>query len=243
MDGTAVQQIADLAVAGAKPVKIGDASFSPVPLHLVRKPADPQPAPLVVHTLTGLVDYLTLNPDALELEKVVLHVVGPDQVDVRSPLFGEHQQRNLYAQAKAGNRLAGFQLEQFIAAEDMIIGLQARFADAGDRADVLRLLGNLKDEAVRTQADDGVSQVATIRSGVSMVAEAPVPNPVQLAPFRTFPEVDQPVAPFVLRLKKGGHDGIRAALFEADGGAWKGKAIGEIADYLGNEISGVKILA
>ena len=56
----------------------------------------------------------------------------------------------------------------------------------------MQVVGNLKEDAVRTMTDDGVSQVTAVRTGVATVADVKVPNPVSLRPFRTFIEVDQP---------------------------------------------------
>lgn len=55
---------------------------------------------------------------------------------------------------------------------------------------------------------------------------------VQLKPYRTFIEIDQPESEFLLRL----HDGMKVALYEADGGAWKLQARTNIAEYLKTEL-------
>ncbi|MEB9776454.1 hypothetical protein P4K25_31445, partial [Bacillus cereus] len=57
---------------------------------------------------------------------------------------------------------------------------------------------------------------------------AKVPNPVQLSPYRTFVEVEQPESKFVFRMREG----ARCGLFEADGGAWKLEAMNNIKEYL-----------
>ena len=59
-----------------------------------------------------------------------------------------------------------------------------------------------------------------------------MPNPVELAPYRTFPEVEQPISKFIFRMQEG----PRAALYEADGGAWRNKAILSIKEYLQEEL-------
>ena len=46
-----------------------------------------------------------------------------------------------------------------------------------DRAKLLALTGNVVDESVKTYGDDGVSQQATVKSGVTSVASVKVPNP------------------------------------------------------------------
>ncbi len=58
---------------------------------------------------------------------------------------------------------------------------------------------------------------------------------VQLAPLCTFSDAEQPMRRFVFRLK-GGEDGVSAALFEADGNAWKNTAIQNIKTYFEREI-------
>jgi len=92
------------------------------------------------------------------------------------------------------------------------------------------------DESVKTYGDDGVSQQATVKSGVTSVVDVKVPNPVLLKPFRTFAEAEQPESKFIFRLRKD-DAGVTAALFEADGGAWKVQAIQNIADYLNEHLT------
>lgn len=86
-----------------------------------------------------------------------------------------------------------------------------------------------------------------------MQQDTVLPNPVELAPFRTFIEVNQVVSPFIFRARTAKEDrsdsskvtDIEFALFEADGGAWEIEAKQRIKEYL--EISfkdtGVVILA
>jgi hypothetical protein len=105
-------------------------------------------------------------------------------------------------------------------------------------------VGNIKEENVRQTGDDGVTQTVTAKSGIARVEDVSVPNPVHLAPFRTFREVSQPLSPFVLRMKQGREGGLpTVALFEADGGKWKLDAIQFIRDYLAGKIETVPIIA
>lgn len=54
-----------------------------------------------------------------------------------------------------------------------------------------------------------------------------------------FVEVDQPASQFIFRMKQEQGMGIRCALFEADGGAWKNQACQNIEQYLKKELSDV----
>lgn len=70
-------------------------------------------------------------------------------------------------------------------------------------------------------------------------ADAVIPSPVRLKPYRTFTEVDQPESDFVFRMKEDKYDGVQCALFEADGGAWKLHAMESIQEYLEEQLKGV----
>ncbi len=100
---------------------------------------------------------------------------------------------------------------------------------------LLQVTGCIKEEAIKQVGDDGVSQSATIKTGVASVEPIIVPNPVMLAAYRTFQEIEQPVTKFIFRMK----DGPSAALFEADGGMWKNLAIERIREYLSTELKDI----
>jgi hypothetical protein len=60
-------------------------------------------------------------------------------------------------------------------------------------------------------------------------------------PYRTFPEIDQPASKFTLRMQSSNGEGMPyAALFEADGAAWKIVAIRSISEYLKSKLEDVK---
>lgn len=250
IDTTAVKEIAELAqdaqAVVEKVIEIEGKRFSTVPLHEIKTPRLPEPASLVVHTLTGLVAYVQANRDALNLEECLLHVESPSRVDLVSRAQGEHHQRFIHVSAQNYDRFAafpGFGFGRWLSPEDMNIALQALFMDRAQRGQVLALLGNIKAEGEQTTKDDGVTQVVTARTGVSLVQLAPVPNPVVLTPFRTFPEVPQPESPFVLRVRKEERSGVQAALFEADGGFWRNDATQAVAEWLGAADLGLPIVA
>ena len=71
-----------------------------------------------------------------------------------------------------------------------------------------------------------------------------VPSPCTLRPYRTFVEIDQPTSRFIFRMEQGREQTVNAAIIEADGGAWKLKAIQNIIDYLEYALAdtGVKVI-
>ncbi|AQT84313.1 hypothetical protein ERICIV_03613 [Paenibacillus larvae subsp. larvae] len=196
--------------------------------HQLYKVLEPTPAALVVRNLSGLVDYLKSKFD--KQAPLLVHVVSPTQVTVVSSYNNDYARKEII---KAEALLPEYRFGSYYEAEDFIIKLQSGFVANEDRAKLLKVVGNVKEENVRSIGDDGVSQSVTAKTGVATVEDVKVPNPVQLAPYRTFVDVIQPESAFVFRMKNG----PLAALFEADGGAWRNEAIDAVATYLTAELS------
>ena len=146
----------------------------------------------------------------------------------RVHVFGairDDMQREMPFTAEA--KFIGFDFNEYTSIENMIICLKSRFAPTEDRDYLVQLLGNITDQQSVQTKDDGITQSATVKSGIQLVGEQRIKPIVTLKPYRTFLEVEQPKSDFLIRLKDG-----RAALFEADGGAWEREAVKNIADKL-----------
>ena len=184
---------------------------------------------LTVSTLTGLVDYIKSDLDKLP-EKLLIQVISPREVALYSPLNADREREQyISAEAILPDNVV---YDRFIGTEQFNIMLQSAFVDVGTKSALLKYTGLIQDEAVKTTGDDGVSQQVIVKTGVASVGQAIVPNPVELAPYRTFPEVEQPISKFIFRMQEG----PRAALYEADGGARRNKAILSIKEYLQEEL-------
>jgi|SRR5690625_885925 len=179
---------------------------------------------LKVGTLTGFIDFMK-SKDRF-YETTYIHIEDERTVSVVSGLDGLGNRERLIT---AVAEVPEFEYEYFHGSEELIIALQSKFVANADRDILLKVIGNIKEENVRNTGDNGFSQAVTVQTGITSVNNVKVPNPVTLAPYRTFLEVEQPESEFVFRMK----DGPRAAIFEADGGAWKHKAIQNIKEYLG----------
>lgn len=188
--------------------------------------------PVYLSTLTSMVDFIK-NIDFKTEEKLYLNIEGPQEVNLYSSLQSDNG-RDTLAHVEAITPAIDF--DRFKLAEDMVIELQAKFLPTDDRDLLLQVLGNLKEENVKNLGDDGVSQQVTIKKGVASLQDVKVPNPVTLAPFRTFHEVKQPESPFVFRMKEGG----LGALFEADARAWKIDAIQNIKAFFEEQLKGME---
>lgn len=207
-------------------IELDQGTFSRVSLNRVTEPVASK---LTVSTLTGLVDYIKTNVDHLE-GKLLIQVKSPEEVALYSPLNADRE-REKYVSAEAilPNNVV---YDRFLDTERFNIMLQSAFVDDEDKSKLLKYTALITDDTVKNFGDDGISQKVTVKTGVVSVSDAVVPNPVTLAPFRTFPEVEQPESKFIFRMKEG----PSAALFEADGGAWRNKAILNIKAYLEKEL-------
>lgn len=210
----------------AKLFEVNGEQYSTEELHHISKIYDPTPRanPVCLSTLTGLVDYIINGVDGLS-GSLIVHIVSHTQVKVFSELRKDMQRSNFIDCVAKTPQIT---FERFMDLEQFNIMLQSCFLENADRSAVLRVVGNVKEDNVRTTGDNGIAQVVTAKAGVATVGDVVVPNPVTLCPFRTFPEVDQPESKFVFRMKEG----PSAALFEADGGKWKIFAMQNIKEYL-----------
>jgi hypothetical protein len=219
-------------LADPKPQVIGGRTYTDKPLSLVKAP---KPDSIQVTTLQGILDYIHSNPDDLIMDQnMTLHVVSPTEVHLFSQLDNDRQ-RHTFISAEA--LLPSNTLNRFVDVEQFIINLQAGFVQNEDTAKILKCVGNITETAVKQASDDGISQTVTARTGITRVGEIVVPNPVILAPYRTYVEVEQPESKFIFRMKEG----PVAGLIEADGGAWKIEAMSRIKSYLTERLVDVPI--
>lgn len=197
----------------------------------------PLPSTLEINTLTGIKDYLKENIDGLELDQLMVHVLGAKNVLIRSRLRGPFEDRACYVTAT--HKQPEFAFGKYHDIESFIIELQSKFVQDETTAKILQLVGTITDDQIQIYCDDGVTQSVTAKNSLGMLAQKEVPNPVVLFPRRTFNEVEQVMGRFVLRMNSGtttGNGKPATALFEADGGMWELDAIQAISKWLWENI-------
>lgn len=192
-------------------------------------------AAIEMNTLTSLVDYAKAFADEMS-DQMLVQVVSPTEVKLISCLDMDRKRECL---VNVEAMIPEFAYGRYMDHESFIIALQSKFIDNDDRALLLRFAGTVKDESVAQYGDDGVTQTATVKTGITSVEKAIVPNPVILRPYRTFVEVEQPDSAFVFRMRQSEGRGVECAIFEADGGAWKNEAMRNIKSYLALSLEGL----
>lgn len=180
-------------------------------------------------TLDAVCQYLNANIDELKYS-MIIHVESPTTVKVYSQLNGDKKRENVIS---AEAILPEFPFGKFLDREDFNIQMQTKFVQEGtDYVSILAYVGTAEHGTIAQYSDDGVSQKAVVKTGLTQKEECLIPNPVTLKPYRTFVEVEQPESLFVFRMADARGDGIQAALFEADGKSWRNEAMKNIQTYL-----------
>lgn len=184
------------------------------------------------HTLQSLINYIDTN-DGDTFCPQYIHIKDSCNVALigsADPLSGERH--DIYATVSA--MLPDIVFGRYMTMENFIIQLNTCFdRKQGQWKELLALASTMQIKDEVKVSDDGTSQEVTAKQGVARLAEVIIPNPVYLAPIRTFHEVEQVLVPFVYRVDKNGDMG----LFEADGGAWRLEAINRIKEYFVKNLS------
>jgi hypothetical protein len=206
---------------------------------------DPRPETIRTSSLSSIVDYLKNSLEHVELSKVFLHVVSPQEVELLEEYRGEERKRTRIIVASRENDAEAFAFGEWMETEEFIIGLLSLFDPTDDRETILEVSSSLVSESSIANSNEGATMKLAVNAGVvnqSDVQDSAVPHVANLKPFRTFREVSQPESAFVFRYRaKGGS--VELVLIEADGGAWKHDAMVAIAEYFETAISDLKVIA
>lgn len=159
---------------------------------------------------------------------VMVQVSSFDTVEVMTTYLDDFS-RNILYRAKAD--VPGFR-EGWREQEKALIELRSLFIPGRGTEYLLDLLSRISEDSNVTSTDNGVTQTVEARQGIALKAMEAVRPRVELQPFRTFLEVEQPESEFLLRVDKDKGVG----LFEADGGVWKLEAKRNVAKYFEKEL-------
>lgn len=202
-------------------------TFTDKPLTLVRPPAFEAH---ILHGLKGTVDLAAVLQPQHDLDFMAV-VLSHEAVLVQ---LAGHTEFNDSPVLIKTSRLAtdAFPFGRYLPVEEFCIALLTKFVADDEVQALYRLASSLTASSVHTSEDDGISQRTTIQKGIATRESVSIKPVWLLRPYRTFPEVAQPVSPFLFRLKQDKDQLPHCALFETDGGKWKLDAIQSIEGYL-----------
>lgn len=204
-------------------------------------PDAPRPASLKFFTLDGFIAYVNENTEGMiqDDKRYIVQVVDEKTVVLLDHPSENSKKRYVIAECEAHTPDIIF--ERYLDTERFNTMLLSTFIDTDARKLLFTVVKSMTKEQNLNTTDDGVSQVITVKQGVSTAANVQFQNPVPLKPMRTFSEVDQPESNFTLRVSEN----AECALFESDGGAWKNEAVSRIAHYVRQKLyaSNVVVMA
>lgn len=224
----AIEYIAKLGVEAEKAEVLEIAGKTYCTKRLSRYGEKPKAEAIEATTLTALVDYIKESRSELR-ERSIIQIISPTRVSLFSGLLEERDREELF---RVNAMLPTFYYGEEYEQEKFLVSIQSCFSESPDREAVTLLASNIVNTQQATYSDDGITQQAVIKTGITTKAEALVPNPVTLIPYRTFLEVEQPASAFVFRIKEGRDGSPTFKLVEADGGRWKAQAMENVKKYL-----------
>src|SRR6202790_1175631 len=179
--------------------KHGEIEYTNKSLHPIIPPA---PTAVPICTLQGLVDlYEGELDDAKSKGDLLCHVTGPCSVELISRWSDEYGRRRVWVECEYPSTIKHFPFGMWLNAEAFIIGCMVGFqrvliekADGQMSPDldyVVRIASAISAEEIETSDDDGISQKVGMRRGIVLKGQETIRPIVNLAPYRTFAEIDQ----------------------------------------------------
>ena len=215
------------------------ATFSSKKLIQVKAAAPALPEAVSVLTLAGFADLVRAKLEEQDFPSdFLIHVEDHETVSLKARMSDDYGRRKVLITAKPVD-FQDFRFGQWLDQEAFAIAVASLFADGGHKDYVLKMAATLTNEATRTSEDDGFTQRVNVKAGIRTKEDTTLQPRVDLAPYRTFPEVPQPVSPFVFRARCTGEGTPSLMLVEADGGRWKVDAIATLRQAM--EAFGLKI--
>lgn len=158
---------------------------------------EPVPERYVFFTLDGLIDYIRenaegnipqLDSEAKGGDRLILQVVNHHIVRLMSQPSKYKKARHCIACVEA--HVPDIRFDSYMDIEQFNVQLLSTFIETPVRAELFKIVKSLTKEQNCNVTDDGVSQVLTVKQGVSLAQNVTLQNPVPLKPMRTFSEVD-----------------------------------------------------
>lgn len=237
MDGTAVKAI--LEAADPYIQEIDGQRFS----NQSMKPVIPQLRNAVgLESLSSLWNYMAYLKGFEFEEHMLLIVRSFPQVSLVLAEPDKYGRTVVIAQCD-GIRLQPFEFGGYLDQATIMTALQTQFVQNDGVEYLLKFLGSLADSNVIEGFDNGLSQSVTVKKSVASKGVEHVQRVVELRPYRTFIELEQPESPFIVRMKARENQLPLCALIETDGGKWKIGAMEKVRTYLNEAVKEIDAMS
>lgn len=129
-----------------------------------------------------------------------------------------------------------FKFAEEIGQEEFVIDLMTKFEKTEERDELLDATSKVKAERMQSSEDDGVGQTVASSSGAHLVNYKPLKKFWILKPHVSFPEIEQPDVPFLLRLHQNRDELPDFSLRPVDGGKWKIVTTQRVREWMANQL-------
>lgn len=228
MDAEVVDKIAALTMKGLETKDIDGLPYMPIQPHLVKPPEVDAIKMMSLSSLVLFVDKANIKPDGF-----MYHIAGPTRVRLVSIGYNKFMQRQTLGVADVTDQVENhFDYGHKYNLENFIIALKAGFQETDNLKRIIELCSKIRISDDDELEDDGITQTVSVKAGVTLKGKETVPNPVELVPFKTFPEITVPPEKFVFRVQKGGYDKATFALYKSKSMAWEMYCVEQIKKFL-----------
>lgn len=153
-------------------------------------------------------------------------IVSPSYIEFLTAPQGNLNERQLIASVSAN--IPDDMTGMFYPQSEFVLKLRTGMKKTDGLATAVEIISALQTTEDCKVEDNGLSQDVTVHKGVKSYVVGKIPESLDLQPYRTFAEVEQPESPFMLRIR----DDFSCMIAPVDGGAWQLEAIKNVAAYL-----------
>jgi hypothetical protein len=207
----------------------------------IKLPAPTAKPTLKLATLTGFVDAFNAKIDQFPGE-VAIHVIDPITVALVSMRADEFGRRHEWLRAVCGE-VNPFPFDAYQTPEAFLINLQSGFLPTDNVINLQRLASSLTTENSAGVADDGLSQVVTVKQGTVTRNTVELPPRIELFTYRTFRAIDPIASDFMVRLKGEPGKLPSIALLQIDAGKWKGDTMTVVSKWIKQNLPEATVIA
>ena len=205
------------------------------PLYDIKMPSEET---LKSVTIEGMVSFAEVMPFP---KSECLITVDSQKMQLLGPRDEVEKDRDLLFEVNP--IVSQFRFGQYLPIEDFIVKVNVHFVDTPELRELVKLVSNISSNQVLTVKDDGMSQSVTVKDDFGRDASTQTSPFVDLRPWRTFREIEQPESRYIVRLSKNGDKLPVVTLFADESEIWRYKSITDAAAYIRERLPEIPVIA
>lgn len=236
MHGEVITEVTKLALDTTKPFEVNGRTYSAAEFREIKQVVD-YPDSLAIYSLSGMVDFVKGNKDGIKPKDLTVIVVDHEHVTLLGAANSIDKQRPTYMKSKLDYN--SFDFDRWTDHEEFMIALLTKFKDNAARKILIDKVSSVQEISESKAEETGCSTNRYASNKIAIKGDQKE-FVLDLQPFRTFTEAEQPTSQFIFRIKNG----KQCILMDCDGGAWKNAARKAIKEYLVKAMpEGVSVIA